>query len=101
MTVVAHLDELRTRLIISFAAIALAGIAGWFLYLPVVNVMSNPYCDFLRTHPSFALDPTDPCKLVFSSPLQPFLVKLKVAAFLGLAIALPVVLYQLWMFVVP
>ncbi|MFN2589141.1 MAG: twin-arginine translocase subunit TatC, partial [Actinomycetota bacterium] len=72
-----------------------------FLYQPVVNIMTNPYCDFLRAHPSFALDAADPCKLVFSSPLQPFLVKLKVAAFLGLAMALPIVLYQLWMFVVP
>jgi sec-independent protein translocase protein TatC len=101
MTVVEHLTELRTRLIISFAAVGVAGIAGWFLYQPVVNVMTNPYCDFLRGHPSFALDPADPCRLVFSSPLQPFLVKLKVAAFLGLAIALPVVLYELWMFVMP
>lgn len=101
MTVVEHLEELRTRLIISVVAVALAGIGGWFLYRPVVNLLTNPFCDFLRTHPGFAVDRNAPCKLVFSSPLQPFLVKLKVAGFLGLAMALPVVLYQLWMFVMP
>jgi sec-independent protein translocase protein TatC len=101
MTVVEHLEELRSRLIISLVAVAVAGIGGWFLYRPVVNLMTNPYCNFMRSHPAFAFDRADPCKLVFSSPLQPFLVKLKVAVFLGLAMALPVVLYQLWMFVVP
>jgi sec-independent protein translocase protein TatC len=81
--------------------VGLAGIGGWFLYGPVVNLLTNPFCDFMRTHPQLATDATDPCRLVFSGPLQPFLVKLKVAAFLGLAMALPVVLYQLWMFVMP
>jgi sec-independent protein translocase protein TatC len=101
MTVIEHLSELRTRIIISFAAVAVAAIGGWFLYRPVVNLLTNPYCDFMRAHPQFAFDSSNPCKLVFSSPLQPFLVKLKVAVFLGLAMALPVVLYELWMFVMP
>jgi len=101
MTVVEHLDELRTRIIISLAVVALAAIGAWFLYSPVVNVMTNPYCDFLRGHPSFAVNRSNPCQLVFSSPLQPFLVKIKVTAFLALGLALPVVLYELWMFVMP
>jgi sec-independent protein translocase protein TatC len=101
MTVVEHLDELRTRLLICLAAIGVAGIGGWFLYGPVVRLMTNPYCDFIAAHPELAPNPSEPCQLVFSTVLQPFMVKLKVAAFLGLAMALPIVLYQLWMFVTP
>jgi sec-independent protein translocase protein TatC len=101
MTVVEHLDELRTRLLICLGAIGVTGIGGWFLYGPVVRLLTNPYCDFVTAHPQLAADPSEPCQLVFSTVLQPFLVKLKVAAFLGLAMALPVVLYQLWMFVTP
>jgi sec-independent protein translocase protein TatC len=101
MTVVEHLDELRSRLIISVVAVILGSIAGWFLYRPVVNILSNPFCDFMVAHPSVAADPADPCRLVFGGPVEPFSVKLKVAMFLGLALALPVILYELWMFITP
>jgi sec-independent protein translocase protein TatC len=101
MTVVEHLDELRSRLIVCVVAVVLGSIAGWFLYRPVVNILSNPFCDFMVAHPSVAADPTDPCRLVFGGPVEPFSVKLKVAMFLGLALALPVILYELWMFITP
>lgn len=101
MTVVEHLEELRHRLIVCIVAVFVAGIGGWFLYGPVVNLMTNPFCHFMTAHPTYAVNPANPCDLVFASPLQPFLVKIKVTAFLGLAMALPIVLYQLWMFVMP
>src|SRR5438876_787392 len=35
------------------------------------------------------------------APIGPFVVKIKIVTFLGLAIALPIVLYQVWRFITP
>jgi sec-independent protein translocase protein TatC len=101
MTVVEHLDELRTRLMVTIGAIVVASIGAWFLYGPVTHLVENPFCAFMHAHARLAADPSDPCKLAFTSPVEPFLIKVKVTAFLGIAIALPVLLYELWMFITP
>ena len=103
MTVVEHLDELRRRLILAVIAVALATVAGWFLYRPVFDLLTNPFCDFIRAHPSLSIrsGPHTACGLAYTGVLEPFVVKLKVAVFTGFAIALPIVLYQLWMFITP
>jgi sec-independent protein translocase protein TatC len=99
MTVVEHLTELRRRLIIALWAIAIGSIGGWFLWDPFMKLIREPYCDFIRTHPEQA--PSSGCGLVFLGPFDGFTVRMKATLFLGLAIALPVVLYQLWAFIVP
>jgi sec-independent protein translocase protein TatC len=101
MTMWEHLDELRTRLIISLGAIALGMLGGWFLFQPVFNIMQRPFCDFITAHPELAPNPSDPCRLVYLSVTEPFVIKLKVVAFLGIALALPILLYQLWRFITP
>jgi len=103
MTVVEHLTELRRRLIISVIAVGLAAVAGWFLYRPVFNLLTNPFCDFIRAHPELSIRsrPNTECGLAFNSVIEPFIVKLKVAMFTGFGVALPVVLYQLWRFITP
>jgi sec-independent protein translocase protein TatC len=101
MTVVEHLSELRRRLFVIVAAVLLGGVGGWFLYGTVFDLLSDPFCDFMRGHPELAVNPERPCDLVYLSVTEPFLVKIKVVAFLGLLLALPVVLYQLWRFVTP
>jgi sec-independent protein translocase protein TatC len=101
MSMMEHLDELRTRLIVSIGSIAVGMIGGWFLYPPVFKFLRNPFCDFMVTHPSLAPNPADPCRLVYLKPTEPFVLKLKMVAFIGIAIALPVLLYQLWRFITP
>jgi sec-independent protein translocase protein TatC len=101
MTVVEHLEELRTRLMISVAAVAVGMIGGWLLYQRVFNLALDPYCDFMSAHRALAINPEDPCKVVYLSVTEPFVIKLKVVAFIGLVLALPVVLYQLWRFITP
>jgi sec-independent protein translocase protein TatC len=101
MTVVGHLEELRSRLIVSVLAVFLGAIGAWFLYGRVFGFLSNPFCRFMVRHPTLAIDRTQPCQLAFTSPVEPFLIKIKVVAFLGIILALPVVLYELWMFVTP
>jgi sec-independent protein translocase protein TatC len=101
MTVIEHLTELRTRLIISILAIIVGMAIAWPLYRPVFNILSNPFCGFMRGHPSLALNPKNPCQLVYNSVVEPFLVKIKLVGSLGLVIALPVVLFELWEFITP
>ena len=101
MSMIEHLDELRTRLISSIAAIGLGMVGGWFLFRPVFNIMQHPFCDFMTSHPNLAPNPKDPCRLVYLSVTEPFIIKIKMVAFLGIAIALPVLLYQFWRFITP
>jgi sec-independent protein translocase protein TatC len=100
MTLVEHLDELRYRLIVSIVAIAVGAGVGWFLFDPLVSVLQAPYCDYWETVPP-SLRATRECAFFFGGTLEPVLIKLKLVGFMGLFFALPVVLYQLWAFVVP
>jgi sec-independent protein translocase protein TatC len=101
MTVVDHLEELRKRLVICLIAVAVGAIAGWALYPLVFKLLIHSYkqaCEALPPHNK----PPIPCDtLVAQSILEPFIVRLKVSVFTGFAIALPVVLFQLWRFVTP
>jgi sec-independent protein translocase protein TatC len=101
MTLLEHLGELRTRLVVSLLAVAVCSIAGWFLYRPVFDLLTNPFCDFVRRHPELSPGSKTRCGLAYFSVLEPFLVKLKVTVFIGLALALPVVLYEVWRFITP
>ncbi|MGZ5295480.1 MAG: twin-arginine translocase subunit TatC [Actinomycetota bacterium] len=100
MTLVEHLEELRHRLVICILAVAGGAVVGWFLYGPVLNLILNPYCDYWETtDPKLRINET--CSLFFNEPLGAMIVKLKIVVFIGLAVALPVLLYQLWAFIVP
>ena len=99
MTVVEHLQELRRRIIICVWAVAISGIAAWFLYGPFKNALRKPYCDFVAQNPQNAS--TNGCDLVVTGPIDPMIVKLKIVLFIAIAIALPILLYQLWAFIVP
>ena len=99
MSVLEHLDELRRRIMVSFFAVAAGAVVGWFLYPYVLELLQDPYCDYLRNNPE--VRPPAGCKLVINSVVDAFLTKIKMVGFLGLIVALPVVLYQLWAFIVP
>lgn len=99
MSVMEHLEELRRRIVIAFFAILGGAVVGWFLYPYVLELLRDPFCQYLRDNPE--VRPPAGCDLVFNSPVDAFLTKLKMVGFLGLIVALPVVLYQLWAFIVP
>ncbi len=93
MSLMEHLTELRRRLIISFAAIAVGAVACWILYPRIIEFLMDPYCDIVN--------PLEECKLFVRSPLEPFNVKLTVAGYGGIAFAIPVILWQVWRFIAP
>ena len=90
MTLVGHLTELRNRVVIALVAIAVGGIAGFALYDSVLEILQEPYCKV-----------SERCTFVVTDPLESFSIRLKVSAYLGLLLASPVVLWQLWRFVTP
>jgi sec-independent protein translocase protein TatC len=100
MSLLDHLEELRHRLVVVLIALAVCSIPAWFLYEPIKNLLEEPYCDFLAQNPSFNPFPGE-CNLYFSGVIDAFTIKLRIVVYLGLVIALPVVLYELWMFIMP
>jgi sec-independent protein translocase protein TatC len=103
MTMVEHLEELRRRVFIALIAIAAGAIVGWFLYNPVLHFILHPYTAACRSLPIGSRPPgARSCEHVFvQGVVGPFLIRLKIAMYVGLGIALPVVLFQLWRFITP
>ena len=94
-----HLVELRNRLIKAFIALAIGVIAGWFLYVPVLNFLTHPLRE-LCNHNQCANSLTHN-KLLLTDPLEGLLLRVRVSAYVGLLVAMPVILWQLWRFVAP
>ncbi len=96
MTLWEHLAELRRRVLYCAVAIVVTSIAGWFLYNPVLHFMTEPYRTFFAHHKHLVTP-----DLVISSPTEGFTTRLKVSMYIGLALAAPVWLWQVWQFVTP
>ena len=91
MTLVEHLTELRTRLFISCAAIAVGAVIAFLLYNRILDFLVDPYCQIRKGD----------CKLYVQSPLDGLATRLKIAGYGGLIISSPVVLWELWRFITP
>lgn len=92
MTLMEHIRELRDRLFKASLGIVVGLCVGLFFSGRVQDFLTQPYCDrFLKAK----------CGFNAATPLEPTLVKLKIALYLGLILASPIWLYQLWAFVAP
>lgn len=103
MSLVEHLQELRTRLFKAALAVAGGFAVGFVFRFPVLNVLKRPYCALpaeLRAGTTNAFD-AEKCRLIFTDPLGAFVISLKAAAVVAVLIAAPVACYQLWRFVTP
>jgi sec-independent protein translocase protein TatC len=87
LTLVEHLDELRTRIVIAvFAFVVAMGLCFWQNHR-LLNVINDPL--------------PKGQKPITLSPTEPFTTTLTVAAYAALLISLPVILYQLYAFILP
>jgi sec-independent protein translocase protein TatC len=88
-----HLEELRRRLIICVIAVAIGFAVSYFFSEKIFAWLMQPLLDALPEGPDR--------RLVYTGPVEALLTYLKVSLIGGLALALPVILYQFWRFVAP
>lgn len=88
MTLLEHLEELRRRIIVIAVAILLASIAGFFLADALIALIRAPL-------------PDEGASLIATSVTEAFSVRMQMALMTGIAIAMPVILYEIWAFVTP
>ena len=89
-----HLTELRKRLIYSVAAVAVGALLGFTVAQKVFELIAEPMRAALR-----AENLQD--RLIFTSPTGYISVIITVALYIGIVLAAPVVLYQIWLFIAP
>lgn len=94
MTLMEHLLELRRRIIWSCVAVGIAAVAGWFLYPTVFRFLLHPYREIASRSIAGG-------NLLVTSPLDGFAIRLKLTAYVAIALAMPVILWQIWQFVSP
>src|SRR5437764_9688419 len=99
MSLVDHLREVRRPVVICAIAVSVGAVAAFFLYNQVLHFLRQPYCEALAHR---HLENEGPgCNLVITDPLEGFTTRLKVSGYLGLFLASPIVLWQMWRFITP
>lgn len=89
-----HLVELRNRLVISAITVLLLSILGWFLFPWVFDAVKAPI--------EAASEDSDLQALInFQGVGQGLNVKLQMAAYIGLILSSPMLIAQIWLFVMP
>ena len=84
MSLIAHLTELRSRLIKCLVAVALGSCVGYYFLDEIMHYLTAPAG-----------------KLYYMQPSEAFFTYLKVSIAAGFLVALPVIFYQVWMFFLP
>jgi sec-independent protein translocase protein TatC len=88
MSLVEHLDELRSRIIVVAISIVIAGVLGFFLSEPILELLQVPL-------------PEGEFRLIQLTIGEALAVRLKIALYVGIALSVPVIVYELWRFVTP
>src|SRR6201994_2437025 len=99
MPLIEHLRELRNRLVKAALALIVAMVVGFIFFHPIWSFVTHPFC-------SASINGRSGCRtvgdqLVVTGVFDPFMLRVKVAFFVGLIAASPVWLYQVWAFIAP
>ena len=90
MTFLEHLEELRVRLIHVVAALVVAFIACWQFHDRLFLFLTSP---LRKSYPQV--------EFIFTSPSEALMLHMKMSFFVGIFVAAPYVLYQVWAFIAP
>lgn len=88
MSLIEHLDELRSRIIVIAISVVLAGIIGFFVSEPILELLRVPL-------------PEGDYRLIQLTIGEALAVRLRIALYVGIALSVPVIFYELWRFVTP
>jgi sec-independent protein translocase protein TatC len=86
-----HLEELRKRLVICAIAIGIGFIISYFFAKQLFAYLILPLTKVLP----------DDSRLIFTNLPEMFIAYIKVALVAGIILAIPIIFYQLWMFLAP
>ena len=87
----AHLEELRSRLIVCFVAVIIGFFVAYFFKEKLFELLMKPLTDVMG----------EDDKLIFTNLPEAFFIYLKTAFLAGILAASPVILYEFWKFVAP
>lgn len=79
-----HVEELRQRLIKSLATILVLSIIAYFFADYLIDAVTRPIDE-----------------VFFMGPTEAFAVRIKISLLTGVIVGLPVLIYQMWQFIVP
>jgi len=94
MTFMEHLIELRSRVMKAAIAIGIGAVVGWVIYPHVISLLLNPYRHIAGQSIADG-------KLLATGPAEGFAIRIKLTMYVAIAIAMPVLLWQIWRFVSP
>jgi sec-independent protein translocase protein TatC len=106
MSLMEHIRELRDRLFKASIGVLVGFVGGWLLSEHALAVLQDPYCQhMLAIAQKGAGSDFDPagwkCPFTQIGLTDVFVLKMKIALWIGLIIAAPIWLYQLWAFIAP
>lgn len=88
MTLIEHLDELRSRLIKVAVVFLIGSVVGWIFRRQVFDLLLEPAGNRLE-------------KLAVTAVAEQLVTDMKMALYVGFVLTVPVLLYQMWAFVAP
>jgi sec-independent protein translocase protein TatC len=91
MTIWEHLAELRSRIFKVAIAVGIGTIVGWFVFPYLLDFLLEPFREIQGPD----------AQVIATEPLQVFTLRLQMSLYIGIAIAMPVILWQLWRFITP
>ena len=100
MTLIEHIRELRNRLFWASMGIVAGLIVGFIISGWVFDLLKEPYCSL---DSSWIVNSSGErvCNFVVLGVVDPLIIKLKIALWVGLIVGAPIWLYQLWAFIAP
>jgi len=94
MTFFEHLSELRKRIINSLYAVGIGAMVGFYLAQRFIGFITQPMLEALK---AAGLEQ----KLIYTHPAGYLNMIITLGVYLGIVMASPIVLYQIWLFVAP
>ncbi|MFZ2447304.1 MAG: twin-arginine translocase subunit TatC [Syntrophobacteraceae bacterium] len=93
MPLTQHLEELRKRLLICLLAVGFAFIICYVFSGKLFEILMKPWIE--------AIPEGQTAKLIYTAPHEAFFTYMKVAFIGGVLLSMPIILWQLWLFIAP